>query len=174
MISILLPTRKRPKKLERLVNSLRETSSVFPEIVVYIDDDDLESLVKAEELKLKIVKGPRLRCLSNAWNKCYDNCTGDILVTCGDDVVFRTQNWDKMMEEKFESYLDHIVMVYGQDIIDNVPTPSVSHPVIHRRCVEIAGYFSPPLFRGNDLWWRDVFVFLGRAINLPFVMDHMH
>src|SRR6266705_3622822 len=98
MISILLPTRKRPQFLERMVNSARETCAVPPEIVVYVDDDDPESAVKAEELGLKLIIGPRI-IMTDYWNQCYAKSAGDIVMQAGDDIVFRTPGWDAMVEE---------------------------------------------------------------------------
>lgn len=182
MISILLPTRKRPKQLERLVNSLRETSSILPEVVVYIDDDDQETICKANELNLKLVIGSRADCftdtwsLSDMWNKCYYHSTGDIVVTCGDDVVFLTPNWDVIVEACFAEYPDRIVMVHGSVLFEGNVWSNNNHPILHRRSVEAVGYFSPPYppFTGNDFWWRDVFTYLNRVRHLPFIMDHLH
>ena len=182
MISVLLPTRKRPDKLKRLVKSLHDMSNNLPEIVVYVDDDDQETIDKATELNLKLVVGSRLDCLSDTWslsdmwNKCYAHSTGDIVVTCGDDVVFLTPSWDVMVESCFAKYPDKIIMVYGDIVFGDEARPSHNHPIIHRRSVEAVGYFSPPYppFTGNDFWWRDVFTYLNRICHVHFIMDHLH
>ena len=71
MISILLPTRNRPQNLKRMVDSAREMSTIQPEIIVYIDDDDSVSLPMAKQLGLITIVGPRIT-MTDYWNKCYE------------------------------------------------------------------------------------------------------
>lgn len=172
MISILLPTRKRSQRLEKLVESLRAVSCVTPEIVVYIDEDDSESITKAAELNIKSVIGPKL-VFSDYWNKCYEKSTGDILMMAADDLIFRTPNWDVMVEEEFSKSEDKIILVCGNDLSGmNIPT----HPILHRRWAEAVGYFSPPYFTHGacDIWLDDVAKFLGRKRFVNFIAEHMH
>src|SRR5208282_4085599 len=150
MISILLPTRKRHKQLQRMVSSVKRASAEQPEVIVYVDDDDEESAKKANDLGIKVIVGPKL-LFSDYYNKCYEQATGDILVMCGDDVIFRTIDWDEMVEEEFSKWPDKIIMLYGNDLL-NISIQS--HPIIHRRWAETVGYFSPPYFSygGCDVW----------------------
>ena len=173
MISILLPTRKRPEKLQRLVTSLRETSSVFPEIVVYIDDDDIESAEKAKTLDIKYIIGPKL-VFSDYWNKCYEQCVGDILMMAADDVIFKTPGWDVMVEEEFAKWPDKIVLVHGNDIGNDLQI--ASYPFLHRRWAEVVGYFSPPYFvsGGCDVWINAVAKFVNRRQGAPFFLEQIN
>lgn len=173
MISVLTPTRHRPKQLERMVESLRKVSSKEPEVVVYIDDDDSESIKKVETLGIKYRVGPRL-VFTDYWNKCYELATGNILMMGADDLLFRTQNWDTMVEEAFAQYPDHIVMVYGNDLHIRMAIPS--HPLVHRRWIEVVGYFSPPWFTCGacDVWLNEIAKFLDRKHFIRFVAEHMH
>jgi len=173
MISILLPSRRRSVQLERMVNSLRDTCSVFPEIVVYIDEDDTTSIEKAQTLDIKTIIGPRLM-FTDYWNKCYEKSTGDILMMAADDLIFRTKDWDKSVEEAFSQYKDRVVLVYGDDKDIKMQVPS--HPFIHRRWAETVGYFSPPYFTCGscDYWLYEIAKFLGRKHFVHSVVEHMH
>src|SRR5208282_4069063 len=173
--SILLPTRKRPKKLEAMISSLKATCSVFPEVVVYIDDDDIESAEKAKTLDIKYIIGPKL-VFSDYWNKCYEQCVGDILMMAADDVIFKTPGWDVMVEEEFAKWPDKIVLVHGDDLDTNFRSRFGTHSLLHRKWIEALGYFIPPYFSSDngDRWLMAVADFLGRRKYLPFITEHMH
>lgn len=175
MISVLLPTRKRPHFLERMINSLMEMSDRRPEVVVYIDDDDNESEPKALELGLKVIRGPRIT-MSDYWNKCYEESTGDILMQAADDIVFKTKGWDKMVEDAFANCPDKIMLVHGDDLDPNFNPSFGSHPLVHRCWIETTGYFIPPYFSSDysDWWIMEVAKFIERKKYLPFVTEHMH
>jgi hypothetical protein len=173
MISLLLPTRKRPEKLGLMVSSIKETAFIQPEIVVYVDNDDKASIHKANELGVNTIVGPKL-VFTDYWNKCYEKATGDILMMAADDLIFRTHNWDVMVEEEFKKSEDKIILVYGRDLHPRVSIPS--HPIIHRKWVDAVGYFSPPYFQsgGCDIWLNDVAAFLERKHFVDFTAEHMH
>lgn len=175
MISVLLPTRNRVPALRRMVESLRKVSAQMPEVVVYVDDDDAESARCAQELEIKCVIGPRLT-FSDYWNKCFTEAMGDILMMGADDIVFRTPNWDVMVEECFAEYPDRIVMVAGNDCDPRFQNHFATHPIVHRRWIEAVGYFSAPYFSWGscDTWINDVAKFIDRRRFLPFVTEHMH
>jgi len=175
MISVLLPTRNRPHFLKRLVDSIRETSTVQPEIVVYIDNDDLESPPMAEQLGLVTIIGPRI-IMTDYWNQCYKKATGNIVMQMGDDVIFRTPGWDVMVEDEFEKWPDKLVLVHGDDLDVNFRSRFGTHSCVHRRWVETLGYFIPPYFSSDngDRWLMAVADFLGRRKYLQFITEHMH
>jgi len=55
LISVLVPSRNRPYKIESLVESINSTATYFDllEIILYIDNDDKESQYKVKELEAK-------------------------------------------------------------------------------------------------------------------------
>jgi glycosyltransferase involved in cell wall biosynthesis len=175
MISVLLPTRKRPLFLKRMVDSLREMSTIQPEIIVYIDDDDQETPPMAAQLGLVSIIGPRIT-MTDYWNKCYEKASNDIVMQAGDDIVFRTKGWDKMVEDEFAKWPDKIVLVHGDDLDDNFRSNFGTHSLLHRRWIETLGYFIPPYFSSDngDRWLMAVANFLGRRVYLPFVTEHLH
>jgi len=191
LISVLCPTRKRPHNMQTLVSSAMETANSVKnlEFVFYIDNDDDLSQKKIEEFyqeqtaavasgkdfpKIKHVVGDRI-VLSEMWNKCLEASSGNIFIHCGDDIIFRSQDWDKLVIEAFDQYEDKVVLVYGNDGHHNEGLST--HGFVHRKWVDIIGYLCPPYFSSdwNDRWLFDVAIELKRTKWLPDVFtEHMH
>lgn len=173
MISLLCPTRRRRDRLEAMWASAKETASGPLELVIYTDDDDQSYEELAADIRR--VNGPRI-CLSEMWNHCYEASTGDILMHCGDDILFRTPGWDKVVIEAIERFPDRIVFVYGNDGSHVHDGRFGTHGFVHRRWVETVGYFVPPYFVSdwNDQWLNDVAGMIGRHVHLPILTEHMH
>lgn len=176
-ISILVPTRNRPKNVQRLINSAYETSDLPPEFFFYVDNDDPARHVTIDILNYcgaHWIMGERIT-LSQMWNELAEVATHDILMHCGDDIVFRTMYWDKRVVETFESHRDKLILVHGDDGFqhDRVAT----HGFYHRNWVEVLGRFVPPYFSSdyNDLWLTEVADAVQRRVYLPDVLtEHMH
>lgn len=175
MISLLLPTRGRPDNLRRLHRSVLDTATVRPEFSVYVDDDDPESASVANDLDMLVTVGPRI-VLSQMWNMASRSAHGDILMHCGDDLIFRTHEWDSIVEEEFNKCADKILFVHGSDMSGNSHNGG-THGFLHRKWIDIVGYFVPPIFSCdyNDTWLNWVADSLGRRVYLPdLVTEHMH
>ena len=179
-ISILCPTRGRPQNMTRLVNSAGDLSSRRIQFVFYMDSDDYDATIRQAEpfnfknLCYEFIVGPRI-LLSEMWNRCAEKATADIMMHCGDDIVFRTPEWDWQVIKKFREIPDHIGLVHGRDGIHdgNLAT----HGFIHRSWVDAVGYFVPPYFASdyNDLWLTEVADAIGRRFYLPdLYTEHMH
>lgn len=175
MISILLPTRNRPDNIRRLWRSIVRTVSNIDniELVVYIDNDD-SSYDDITDIPMNRVRGDRI-VLSEMWNKCYEVSKGDILMHCGDDIIFRTKNWDLIVQDKFADFPDHIVFVFGNDGSQHNGNFG-THGFIHRKWAETVGYFVPPYFSSdyNDTWLNDVARMIGRHVHVDILTEHMH
>lgn len=176
MISILCPTRNRLDAMRRLVQSARETAANPTEIefIFYVDDDDEASATLADELGATTVRGPRI-VLSEMWNRCWDEAKYDVAMHCGDDIIFRSQNWDLHVLYAFERYPDKIALVHGRDGYQDAAL--ATHGFLHRRWVEALGYFVPPHFSSdyNDLWNTEIADAVGRRVYLPEIYtEHMH
>jgi glycosyltransferase involved in cell wall biosynthesis len=174
MISILIPTMNRPENIKRIYKSAMATADPDNiEFVIYIDEDD-RSYDGIEFKRLRKVIGPRI-VLSEMWNKCYEVATGPIFMHCGDDIIFRTQGWDKIVEETFESFPDNIVFVFGNDGSPHNGSFG-THGFIHKDWVDAVGYFVPPYFSSdfNDTWLNDVARMIGRHQHIPILTEHMH
>jgi hypothetical protein len=182
LISILCPTRRRPGQVKDLIASAAGTAT-YPEqlqFVFYVDGDDptrneIQSLQpQAFGVPVEVITGPRV-VLSQMWNECYKLADADVLMQCGDDIRFRTRGWDTKVLSQFLRYPDRIALVHGQDGIqgDRIAT----HGFLHRRWVNVVGYFVPPIFASdyNDLWLTEVADAIQRRIYLPEVYtEHMH
>lgn len=172
-ISILCPTRGRPENVKRLLDSLRDTSSVMPEVVFYTDDDDFVLPELYNIAGARTITGPRI-CLSEMWNRCAEVATGEILMHAGDDIIFRTKGWDDQVRRAFAAFQDRLIFVHGDDGVygDKFGT----HGFLHRAWIDAVGYFCPPYFSSdfNDTWFNEVFNGLRRRVALNFLTEHMH
>ena len=108
------------------------------------------------------------------WNRCQEIATGEIFMHCGDDIRFRTPNWDTEVRVTFESFEDKIALVYGDDGIrkDDLAT----HGFIHKNWIDTIGYFLPPYFSSdmNDYWLTDVAKGIDRLIKIDILTEHLH
>lgn len=183
-MSLLTPTRKRPEFMKRLWESainLSEDENQI-EIVFYIDDDDIDSFRMYYQLSaylpktVKMVLGKRI-VLSQMWNECWKMASGEILMHCGDDIIFRTNHWDTMVVSEFEKVPDRILFVYGRDGITPDELEFGTHGFIHQNWAKTVGHFVPPYFSYglNDEWLVEVATAIGRKKFLPdLYTEHMH
>jgi glycosyltransferase involved in cell wall biosynthesis len=176
MISILCPTRNRTDAMRRLVTSARQTASnpVDVEFIFYVDDDDDASANVADDLGATTVRGSRI-VLSEMWNRCWDEAKYDVAMHCGDDIIFRSQQWDLHVLYAFERYPDKIALVHGRDGYQDAGL--ATHGFMHRNWVNALGYFVPPHFSSdmNDLWNTEIADAVNRRVFLPEVYtEHMH
>jgi hypothetical protein len=186
MISLLLPSRKRPAILRRMIESAltMATHPLFIEIVVRFDDDDLESAASARIFDSKVYRnaddvlvllGPRLRKMTVYWNECFAACHGDIVCQANDDIIFTTKGWDVMVETAFAEVQDKIMLAHGSDIFGHGSNFG-PHAFVHRKWVETLGYFIPPYFSSDfgDAWINELANMVGRRRYLPFHIEHHH
>lgn len=176
-ISILCPTRGRPDWARRLLDSARATAAGEIELVFYADSDEPRMTEYADQIggsDVNFIVGPRV-VLSECWNRCAEKATGDVLMQCGDDIIFRTIDWDTRVLAEFDQVPDKILLVHGEDGIQHEGV--ATHGFLHRTWMEVVGYFVPPLFASdyNDLWLTEVANALDRKRYLPDVYtEHMH
>ena len=131
------------------------------EFVFYVDNDDqktinfLEKKIKQSEVKIIFTVGERI-VLSEMWNICHSFASGTIFNHCGDDLRFRTKNWDKIVRNKFSQFEDRIAFIYGRYGIQ--PKSFGTHGFIHKNWVDTVGYFVPPFFSSdyNDTWLNEL------------------
>ncbi len=181
-ISILCPTRKRPENVFRLLESIKSTALNFEsvEILFYVDEDDclIQSLFATKEFNkfsknITVISGKRI-LLSEMWNICYQKSESDILMQCGDDIVFKTNSWDDFVLNAFENINDKIVLVHGSDGINT--SNFGTHVFLHRNWCEAVGYLIPPYFSSDysDLWLNEIATCIGRKLYVPILTEHLH
>lgn len=179
LISILIPSRGRPESFIRTVETAKQLS-VHPrsvEVIAYLDEDDAHNYAEDDHWLFpdaRYIVGPQ-RLLSECWNECYAQARGEILMHCGDDIVFRTPSWDAEVRRVFAASEDKILLVHGDDCSPNTDALA-THGFLHRRWIETLGYFVPPLFSSdwNDVWLTEVADMIGRRVKIPIVTEHMH
>lgn len=180
MISILCPTRKRPQNITRFVESIVNTVSDINnvELLVYIDDDDQESIpalsAAAEKVSVNAVQGNQL-IGSQMYNELGKMSNGNIIMFAADDVVFGTPKWDVLVQNEFDKYEDKILFVYGDDGFQKGRIGT--HGFIHRYWMEILGYVLPPKLASayTDEWVTELSERVGRKCYLPsLIVEHLH
>lgn len=182
MISILTPTRNRPVEIQRMVESAIETATGEIEFLFRMDSDDrTEHALGPQRLKsgklarLFTLNGPRERMMTKFWNDLLPHANGDILLQGNDDIVFRTNGWDALVQAEFDKVSDKILLVGGDDGMNH--GRAIPHPFVSRKWVDTVGYFIAPYFESDygDTWLEQVSMALGRRVYLPNVLiEHFH
>ncbi len=117
-ISVLIPTRKRPTQLLRLLKSIDKNTKNHCniELIIYIDCDDssYEGLQIPPRLNAKIIRGPT-NTMGALNIKCLDAASGDVYILFNDDLIIRTYGWDDRVQKIHGVYSDGIYLAYGDD-----------------------------------------------------------
>lgn len=174
-ISIVLATRNRPHNLRRLYQSIKDTATIMPEVVVAIDEDDVVSVPVANELGFKYIVGPRIP-LSKIYNKLAAVFSGDIIMYGADDMIFRKKGWDDIVRDDFAKYPDHILLVHSWDGTCG-DEKLAAFGFLHRKWIETLGFLFPPHLAiiYQDNWITDAARALGRKVYYDFmIVEHMH
>ena len=109
-ISLLCPTKKRSKKFARFAQSLINKTNQFDRIELLIGFDLIEDEIDLyehtiSELKKngvtikKFFENLKTHALRN--NFLAKNCNGDIIFPVNDDMIIKTNNWDKIIDDEF-------------------------------------------------------------------------
>ena len=173
-ISVLVPTRKRLERLEKLIDSWNHTvcDLASSELVFRIDDDDRDSADLIEPFGHTVISGPRLdgyRSLPAFFEELRFASTGDLLMTANDDMVFRTVGWPQRVLEAANQYPDGMFCL-GVDVQNAKNYPFA---IVSRRAVDAMGSIHDPRLFWGDVYLRDIFAAFGRAIRLDSVrIDH--
>jgi len=192
-ISLLCPSR------ERLNKFITFTSSVFTtvnninnvEIMLGVDDDDpkidsYRRIAKNLNFVTLIVFESKLfkeEGLSGLWNIMADRCTGDIISMVGDDMIFKTNDWDKKIIDTFQEQKDNIHLIHCNDGMRGpgnkyaAVEPLAVNSFIHRDYVNAVGRYvqteEPNIFQ--DTYLDTLFKALGRKIYYHDIMiKHLH
>jgi hypothetical protein len=181
---LLVPTRGRPANMRRLAESIAATA-IHPERVAlwfYIDSDDFESIAVLPEMRTDFpaIRIEHVQSLRLPLVDCYNILSGyagdGILWSGGDDIVFRTQSWDVLVEAEFVTRPDKLVLVYGDDGLQ--PEQPATHPFVSRESVNTLGYFYPEVPEGvnlTDVWLHSLYASVGRLVYRPDIStDHLH
>ena len=178
-ISILVPSRGRPDKLIRMIDSALDKAANDKriEFCVWIDDDDFsyDSLLKSRlDIPIKVLRGPRA-LLNMMYNALLIIAEGNYLMWVGDDTQFRTDSWDLKMIQEVEKFQDRIGVVYANDL-GKYKQIWANVGMVHRNWIRTFGYLFSPHMRdnGGDGWITDVARQVNRCTYLDeVIIEHM-
>lgn len=171
---VMIPTRGRRKQCERLLKSFQD-NTVDAEILFIIDDDDEETYEGMDWGDAQHgVLGPR-ESLTGKLNRTSDavNSLYKYLMFVGDDHVFRTPEWDKILREKFD-VIGGTGMIYPDDRRRN-DVPEII--AISTDIVRVLGHFAEPMFKHYyiDNAWMELGKRTGMIFFTPdIVVEHLH
>ncbi len=115
-ISLIVPTRGRVDLLIRMIDSVlafaRHPNLI--EFVLYIDNDD-NSKYPEFPSNINVIRGER-RSMSEMNCLCCEEASGRVLFLCNDDVIVRTQDWDKIILHEISKYSDEVYLLYPNDL----------------------------------------------------------
>lgn len=178
MISLLVPTRGRPSNIKRFAESVRETAETDNwEFVWAVDEDDMPSATAIAEFgseQHRLLIGPR-KPTPQLWNDCWHAARGDIYGMVNDDMIFRAQGWDRMIEQAFQTRGDRILLVFGPEGIHNGAVSTVQF--LSKEWTDVLGYFMPEHFGHDfiDTWMNDCAVAIDRRLYVPeLFLEHLH
>lgn len=183
-ISLLVPSRERLNLKLTLLSSIITTVSNIEniELIFGVDEDD-----PTREVAYKISKAiPFIKIIdikndgkfigiNKIWNLLVPHAAGDILGYIGDDMIFKTPNWDIEIIKEFSDNLpsDKIKLVHCYDGFRNRDEICVN-AFLHRKYVDIIGYLCREEFLINwsDQWLYQSFKAFDRVSYRPDI--HIH
>ena len=192
-ISLMCPSRERLNKFLTftcsVISTAKNTDNI--ELVLGIDKDDPNfNSYKRISNNLPFINFVPLNehlfkeeGLSGVWNKMVEHSTGDIISMVGDDMIFKTDDWDEAIINIFESQKDPIWLVHCNDGMrgkgnkyENV-APMAVNSFIHRAYVETVGRYVqtevPEIFQ--DTYLDRLFGSIDRKLyRHDILIKHLH
>ena len=158
-ISVIVPSRGRPKILTRMVSSVFEKalSKGNVEVVLLLDKDDQESLqLSFEEYQVVRLVGDQMS-MGARIIKCVEAASGEILVITNDDVIVQTKGWDELICSTSGSFADGIYLLYPDDGFKNKKL--ATFPVFSKHAVSLGLLDGLNEFQGSfiDLHLLEIF-----------------
>ena len=161
---MLLPTRERSKKFERLIHSLINTCNNLTriEILLLLDEDDKEILKYKDiidkdafkSLKFNlIIKNLKTHAIRNNYLAKFSQ--GDIIFPINDDMIFITEKWDSVIDIEF-SKID-MVNPFCLWIKSNIKYRYLhcDYPIINKSWYKRLGYVGSENF---NFWYLDTWI----------------
>jgi glycosyltransferase involved in cell wall biosynthesis len=150
VISVTLPSRRRPEMLTASIASLREQAAhpELLEVLVAHDPDDPETAQTAKVLGADVIWEAPERYgypgLAHYYTGLLDQVTGEwVLPTWGDDGLMQTRGWDDIVRAQLSCSV-----IYPED---NFPG-WVCFPIVHMDVFYVLGRFCP--LPATDSWYE--------------------
>ena len=163
-ISILLPSRERSKKFQRMLDSLIKTCKDQDriEILLLLDEDDKElnnyqEIIKNEKyinISIKIfIKNLETHAIRN--NFLAKKINGNIIFPLNDDMIFISNNWDQIIDKEFSkiNYEKPYCLWISSDI--KYRYLHCDYPIINKAWYEKLGYVGSEFF---NFWYLDTWI----------------
>jgi hypothetical protein len=176
-ISILLPTRGRPKPLEQCLRTLldlaKDPSRI--EVMLAFDNDDTENIAHFVNViqpylddlgvEYSAIQFERLGYmrLNEYLNELAQHSQGSWLFFWNDDAVMKTQDWDQVIRDNAQEF-------YLLRAETNHEHPYAIFPILPKKWVEITGHLSPHQI--NDAWTSQVAWMLDIVKTIPVMIHH--
>ena len=182
MISFLCPTRGRPKQAISLYKSFMSTQSNQNELLFCIqkEDDLYQEYINVFKLHgISKYFTSESMPTSYLWNQMAFSAKGDLLTLIGDDVVIKTPGWDERIETEAKKFADNIYVITvddGRKDRQQGKFMRCPHPTVHKKWIEVLGYFVPPFFmhRYLDSYTKDLAIEIGRYIEIKdIIFNHL-
>mgnify|MGYP003114188049 CR=1 FL=1 len=166
-ISLLIPSRERLNLKLTLISSIITTVKDINnvELIFGIDEDDpTRDIVKKIANAIPFVKvidiqnNKKFIGINKIWNLLYPHAEGNILGYIGDDMVFKTKNWDEKILQEFDKNNlpeDKIKLVHCYDGYRDHDEICVN-AFVHKKYTEIVGYLCREEFLIN---WSDQWMY---------------
>lgn len=185
-IAILVPSRERMNRRLTLLTSIITSVSDINNVNIYFGvdkDDPTRDLIYKVSKAIPCIKivdienDGKFIGLGKMWNICVENSTEEIISMIGDDMVFKTPNWDVEVIKEFSTDCpeDKIKAIHCND--DYHGAKLAVNLFCHRKYAEVMGQFMREEFKINwvDQWLHQVFNAFGRLKYRGDIMiEHRH
>lgn len=169
---IIIPTKGRPKNIERFIETYKETGAILP-VTLLINYDErvlYDKIILPKNFYIKEFsnKNSAAECVNQFFR---ENLDFDYYGILADDVIPETDNWDIKMKEACG--LEKLAWADDGIQGENLPT----HPFIGGNLLRKIGFTAPPHVRHCyvDNFWKLVANVLGRGVYLPDIkLTHHH
>tara|TARA_B100000686_G_scaffold354471_1_gene464942 strand:+ start:10957 stop:11796 length:840 start_codon:yes stop_codon:yes gene_type:complete len=181
-ISVVLPSRGRPERLDQLLESISLTATDLTklEVVILLDKDDSinYSQIKTYNINCNFIVGNSGRTMGELNQDCVFHAKGDVIFFMNDDVIFRSLAWDIILLEKISLMLDSKYIMYPNDLFKG--SKLCTFPIMDRKFLLKNLDIIPSNYLGSfmDLHIMDIFkAYSGgsRILYIPdIVCEHKH
>jgi len=186
-IALLMPSRERLNLKLTIISSIMTTVKDINNVTLYmgVDEDDPTKeisqkianaipFVKYVNLPVVVGETPNIHKM---WNICARESSEEILGMIGDDMIFKTPNWDEAVLNEFVGLegSDKFKLVYCNDGFR--PGDMCVNSFIHREYMDINGYYVREDFVRNwaDQWLWQIFGAFDRLTYLENItIQHNH
>jgi hypothetical protein len=185
-IAIIVPTRERVNRSVTLLFSIISTVKDINNVNVYfgLDEDDptrdvmikIAAAIPCVKI-INIKNNGQFLGLGKLWNICVEKTQEEIISMIGDDMVFKTPNWDIEIINEFTKLCpdDKIKAVHCND---GYHGPNLAVNLFcHRKYTEIMGHFMREEFKVNwvDRWLHQMFSAFNRLkYRNDIMIEHRH